>query len=189
LVDESERNALVEAIPRLDGLCHAAGIINPFRIRYLDQTQFDKVFAINATAPILLTSRLLGKKKFNDHASIVFLSSVSSDRAMKGGATYTISKAAIEAFSRTITLEHASQGIRSNCLKPAMIKTAMYQKAKDFAFDPNHNARLQTYKDRYLLGIGETSDVAMATLFLLSSSSRWITGSELTLDGGLSPQI
>lgn len=108
---------------------------------------------------------------------------------MKGGATYTISKAAIEAFSRTITLEHAPQGIRSNCLKPAMIKTAMYQKAKDFAFDSNHDARLQRHKERYLLGIGETNDVAMATLFLLSSSSRWITSTELTLDGGLSPQI
>lgn len=74
LVDESDRNALVDALPNIDGICHAAGIINPFPIRYLDQAQFDKVFAINATAPILLTSRLLRKRNLTImHQSFFYL--------------------------------------------------------------------------------------------------------------------
>lgn len=188
LVEESERNALVDALPSIDGVCHAAGIINPFPIRYLDQAQFDKVFAINATAPILLTSRLLGKKKFNNNASIVFISSVSSDRAMKGGATYTISKAAIEAYSRTVTLEHSAQGIRSNCIKPGLTKTDLLAQAERLAMEISKNEREEVYQ-KHLLGLGTPKDVANAVLFLLSDNSRWFTGSTLTLDGGLSPQI
>lgn len=188
LADEKERNALVDALPNIDGICHAAGIINPFPIRYLDQAQFDKVFVINAAAPILLTSRLLRKKKLNDHASIVFLSSVSSDRAMKGGSTYTISKAAIEAYSRSITLEHAAQGIRSNCLKPGLIKTQILVQADELAKQAGSTDREEVYK-KHLLGLGKTEDVANAALFLLSSNSKWVTSTELVIDGGLSSQI
>lgn len=189
LVAEEERHALVEALPNLDGVCHAAGIINPFPIRYLDQAQFDKVFTINATAPILLTSRLLRKKKLNNHASIVFLSSVSSDRAMKGGATYTISKAAIEAYSRSVTLEHAAQGIRSNCLKPGLTKTQILNQAENLAIVSGSEKKMEMYKRKYLLGLGSTKDAANAALFLLSKESKWITGTEIVLDGGLSAQI
>lgn len=189
LVAEAERNDLADQLPPLDGLCHAAGIINPFPIRYLDQKQFDKVFSINATAPILLTSRLLGKKKFKENASLVFLSSVSSDRAMKGGSMYTISKSALEAFSRSITLEHAIKGIRANCLRPGLVATDIYTQAEQLASAAGSEERLEEYKSRYLLGLGQTDDVAQAALFLLSSASRWITGRDITLDGGLGSQI
>lgn len=189
LTIEQERDKLVDQIPMLDGICHAAGIINPFPIRHLDQKQFDKVFNINAVAPILLTSRILGKKRLNPNSSLVFLSSVSSDRAMKGGSMYVISKSAIEAFSRAITLEHAGKGIRSNCLRPGLVETGIYIQAEQLATAAGSEERLKEYKDRYLLGMGTTQDIAQAALFLLSSASRWITGTGITMDGGLSPQI
>jgi NAD(P)-dependent dehydrogenase (short-subunit alcohol dehydrogenase family) len=189
LTIETERNTLVGQLPTLDGVCHSAGIIDPFPIRYLDEQQFDKVFQINAVAPILLTSRLLGKKKFNDGASIVFISSVVSDRAMKGGSVYSTSKAAIESFSRGITLEHASKKMRSNCIRPALTETNILKQANELVKAAASENWLDEYKLKYPLGFGKPEDVAAATLFLLSTTSRWITGTTLTLDGGLSSQI
>lgn len=184
-----ERNALADAMPKLDGVCHSAGIINPFPIRYLNDEQFDKVFDINAKAPILLTSRLLGKKKFNEKASIVFISSVASDRAMKGGSVYSASKAAIEAFSRCITNEHTDKKIRANCLKPGLTETRIFDQTNALSTATGAENWLEEYKSRYPLGLGKPNDIAAATLFLLSAASQWITGATLTLDGGLSKQI
>lgn len=189
LTIEAERDELVTRLPKLDGVCHSAGIISPFPIRYLEQKQFDKVFQINAIAPILLTSRLLGKKKLNDKASLVFISSVASDRAMKGGSVYSASKAAIEAFSRTITLEHAGKKIRSNCLKPALTETGIYQQTRELLKSTGAEDDFEKYRAQYPLGLGKPEDIAAATLFLLSSASQWITGTTLTLDGGLCPRI
>lgn len=189
LSDRNERERLIELLPALDGLCHAAGIINPFPIRYIDEEQFDKVFGINGSAPILLTARLLGKKKINEAGSIVFISSIASERGMKGGSVYSASKAALEAFSRTITLEHASKRIRSNCLKPALVKTAIYDQAKEHAQAAGAINNYEEYISRYPLGIGSPEDVAAAAIFLLSDASRWITSTSLVLDGGLSASI
>src|SRR6218665_673460 len=175
-----QRNALVDVMPKLDGVCHSAGIISPFPIRYLNDEQFDKVFNINAKAPILLTSRLLGKKKFNDGASIVFISSIASDRAMKGGSVYSASKAAIEAFSRCITHEHADKKIRANCLKPGLTETRIFDQTNALSTATGSENWLEDYKLRYPLGLGQPNDTAAAALFLLSSASRWVTGAALT---------
>lgn len=181
LTNTEDREQLVDSLPLLDGVCHAAGIINPFPVRFLDQAQFEKVFSINATAPILLTSRLLGRKKINDNASILFISSIASDYAYVGGSIYSCSKASLEAFSRNITLEYASKRIRSNCLKPALVETPILEKALELA-PPDIR---ENYASRYPLGIGTPEDVAAAALFFLSEASRWITGATLTMDGGL----
>lgn len=182
LTDASARDSLVNALPALDGICHAAGIIKPFPVRYLNEAEFDAVFNINAKAPILLTSALLGKKKLNTNASIVFLSSIASGRSTQGGSIYAASKAALEAYSRNIILEHAAKRIRANCLKPALVKTAMYEQTTRFSV----MGGLEKYEKASPLGLGETADVAAAALFFLSAASRWIAGTTLLMDGGLS---
>lgn len=186
LTDTKQRDNLADSMPMLDGICHSAGIINPFPIRYLDEEQFDKVFNINAKAPILLTSRLLRKKKLNNNSSIVFLSSVASDIGMKGGSVYATSKAAIEAFSRSITIEHQAKAIRSNCLKLGLVKTPIFDQAKaliEAAEDNNPNGLNKLY---YPLGFGNTQQVSATALFLLSAASSWITSVNLIADGGFS---
>lgn len=189
LTDATQRNTLVTNLPQLDGVCHAAGIIDPFPIRYLDEARFDKLFDINAKAPILLTSRLLGKKKLNARASLVFVSSISAGLAMKGGSLYSASKAALEAFSKNVTLEHAQKHIRSNCLKPGMVKTAIYDQAKQFADNSGGDELYRQYRAQYPLGFGAPEQVAESAVFLLSDSSAWISSSGLVMDGGYSAQI
>lgn len=189
LTHATERQALIEQLPKLDGVCHAAGIISPFPIRYVDEAQFDKVFDINAKAPILLTAQLLKAKKINPHASLVFISSISAGRAMKGGSLYSASKAALEAFSKSITLEHAQAGIRANCIKPGMVKTPIYDMAKQYADNSGDDALYQQYKSLYPLGFGEPDSIAASAIFFLSAASAWISSSDLVMDGGYSARI
>lgn len=180
-----ERDRLMAALPSLDGICHAAGIIDPLPIRFIDRKRFDKVFEINANAPILLTAQLLGAKKLNPDASIVFISSIASSHSMKGGSLYSASKAALEAFSKSIVLEHSARRIRANCLKPALVRTPMYDQVQHLS----QMGGLESSEAQYPLGLGTPDDIAAATLFLLSGASRWIASTSIIMDGGLTAGV
>lgn len=181
LTSDADLEILCSRLPALDGICHSAGIIKPFPVRLMDKAEFDKVFSINAMAPIALTSQLLRKKKINANGSIVFISSIASAYSHIGSGSYSCSKAAVEAYSRSIAIEHAKKGIRSNCLKPALVESPILEQARELSAQE----KAESYIARYPLGIGCPADVAAAALFFLSRSSRWITGTTLTLDGGL----
>ncbi len=172
---------LAQTVPVLDGVVHCAGIIKPQPIKFLQAAHIAAVFAINYQAPVLLTARLARLKKLADGCSLVFLSSVSSQHPYRGGSLYVSSKAALEAFCRTAALELGSTKIRANCLSPAMVKTPIFDQTAQ-AYTPEE---LAAQEKQYLLGFGEPSDVANAILFLLSDASRWITGINVTMDGGL----
>lgn len=172
---------LINICPNLDGLVHCAGIIKPFPIKFITQKQISEMFKINFEASAQLTSGLLKKKKINDAASIVFMSSVSSRFAHKGGALYSASKAAINAFSRSLAIECAAKKIRSNVISAAMVKTPIFDQAENAV---TSEVMLLHQKD-YPLGFGNTDDVGNAILFLLSDVSKWITGTIITMDGGL----
>lgn len=181
LTKENEITCLTNLLMPVDGIVHAAGIVAPKPIKYIRKKDIEPVWNINAVAPILLTSGLLSEGKINNKASLVFLSSVSTDHPYFGGAMYVSSKAAIEAFSRNLALELASKRIRSNVLAPALVKTSIYDETVKAA----SVEELAKYEAQYPLGIGEPEDVAEAALFFLSDQSKWITGQKLVMDGGL----
>ena len=109
------------------------------------------------------------------------MSSISSHFAHKGGALYSGSKAAVNAYSKTIALEYASQKIRSNVISAAMVKTPIFDEAEKAV----SKEMMDKHGEHYPLGFGEPEDVANAILFLLSNAAKWITGTELVMDGGL----
>ena len=122
------------------------------------------------------------QKKLKENSSIVFISSVSVLHSYFGGAPYISSKAALEAYARTLALELAPKKIRVNVLQPALVKTAIYQSTADAAMNPEE---LALHEKKYPLGLGQPEDVAKASVFFLSDASQWITGAALKMDGGL----
>jgi len=181
LTEEEKLAALVDSCGALDGLVHSAGVIKPFPIKFISKKQIDLIFKINFDAPVQLTSSLLKKKKLNNAASIVFMSSVSSRFAHKGGALYSSSKAALNAYSRSVAIECATKKIRSNVISAAMVKTPIFEQAEMAVT----TEAMQLHEKDYPLGFGESVDIANTVMFLLSDASRWITGTTLVLDGGL----
>ena len=120
------------------------------------------------------------QRKINKGASVVFISSISSSFPPKGGALYASAKAAIETFSKVFALEHSHLKIRSNCILPGMVKTALYEEVEKTVTKESMDAHIASYP----LGVGYTEDVANTTIFLLSGASRWITGTNIIIDGG-----
>jgi NAD(P)-dependent dehydrogenase (short-subunit alcohol dehydrogenase family) len=176
-----ELESLIDSFDNIDGLVHSAGVLKPFPIKFLAEKHFTEISRINYEAPVLLTASLLKKKKINDHGSVVFISSISSQYGYKGGALYSATKAAIDSFSRTLALEHASQKIRSNTINAGMVRTKIFEQASEIITSDLMDAHGKNYP----LGFGEPEDIANAVLFLLSPASRWITGTSIVMDGGL----
>lgn len=181
LTDEQALQTLAEKVPATDGVVHAAGIVSPLPVKFIQKKHLDKVLSINTYAPMLLNGALLRKNKINANASIVFISSISTAHPYFGGAMYVASKAALEAYSRNLALELCNKKIRSNVVSPALVKTAIFDQTIDHA----DAEKLKSYEEQYPFGFGEPEDVANSILFFLSENSKWITGQNLVLDGGL----
>ena len=178
---EKDIDNLVKALPCIDGWVHCAGIIEPFPIKFIQSKHIKSMFTINFDSACLLTSKLMQLKKINSSASFVFISSISAQHPYKGGSLYAASKAALESFSRSIALEFSSKGVRSNCISAALVETEMFEKTKNALSEIELLGILSSYP----LGIGKPMDVAHASAFLLSNQSSWMTGTTITLDGGL----
>jgi len=181
LLQEADLKKMAGAVPALDGVVNCAGIISPRPISFLKRRNLEEVYNINFFAPALLTAELLSAKKMRNGASFVFISSISSQHPYFGAAAYASSKAALESFSKTLALEVAPKKMRSNVILPGMVNTHMMQETKEAVGEET----FKHYEKSYPLGFGEPVDVASAVCFLLSKEARWITGSELKMDGGL----
>ena len=83
-----------------------------------------------------------------------------------------------------MALEMAPREIRVNTISPGTILTPMMQKALDAMSEEDKKKRV----DGFPLGLGETTDISNACIFLLSNASRWITGQNIIVDGGYTIQ-
>lgn len=176
LTQINEIEVLSNTIPILDGVVFCAGIVEYTPVKFLNEEKINKIFSINFTSQVILTQQLLKNKKIKSGSSIVYISSISSKIGVPGTSIYSASKSAINAFMKVTASELSNKKIRVNSICPGSIKTPMVEKA----FELNSNL-----SGDYPLGLGETSDVLGACIFLLSDAGRWITGTEIILDGGL----
>ena len=179
LTDEMNIVSLVDELEKIDGVVFSAGITTHMPTKFIRGKDYEEIFDVNFLAPIQLMARLLKKKKIKDGASLVFMSSIASEKAYFGGALYSSTKAAIETYSRTLALELAPKKIRSNCLLPTFVKTPMVEGAGQTISDEV----IKRFEDSSPLGFGEPDDVANATIFLLSPASKWITGINIPMGG------
>jgi NAD(P)-dependent dehydrogenase (short-subunit alcohol dehydrogenase family) len=180
LTSETELNALIETLPVLDGIVHCAGIVAPLPARFITQADIDQMFSINYHVPVNLTSKIIRKKKLARGASLVFMSTIATKNPYFGGALYSGSKAALEAYSKTLALEMVGKGIRSNCLMAGLVDTPMIENPSEKNMQEEALVR---YLSRYPLGIGKPADVAGTIIFFLSDASKWISGTSLILGG------
>lgn len=181
LTDQHQREALLKACGNIDGLVNCAGIVKPLPVKYIQSKHITELFDANFNSTVLLCSELSNAKKLNNNASVVFLSSISSMHPYIGGALYSASKAALEAFCRSFAIEHAGKKIRANIIAPALVKTKIFNETELATSEEE----MKNYEAQYPLGFGEPEDIANCIAFLLSDKSRWITGTTIKMDGGL----
>jgi NAD(P)-dependent dehydrogenase (short-subunit alcohol dehydrogenase family) len=178
--DELSR-AVSEISNPLDGIVHSAGISRLAPFRQLSLNHLRQVLSINLEAPLVLTQKLLARNFVNKNGSILFISSIAAHIGVPGVAAYSASKAALIAGVRCLAMEVAKHKIRANCLSPAIVDTDILTATVSIKGVEGTN-RLE---DEYPLGFGTTADVANASVYFLSDASRWVTGTTLIMDGGL----
>lgn len=182
LSDEGAIDNLVGLLPEVQGLINNAGFQKRLPVQFLNESDITEVFRVNTVAPMLVLQKLLKKKKLRKGASVVFTSSLSGlGVSSVGNSIYTASKGAISAFIRCAALELAPKSIRINAVCPAMIDTEII--ANDTTMSPEQWE--EDMKNYPLGGYGQPNDVAWAMIYLLSDASRWITGDNLVIDGGV----
>ncbi|WP_431471797.1 SDR family oxidoreductase [Nonlabens sp. SCSIO 43208] len=181
LNDSEEVVKFCSQLNKIDGIVHSAGIVESQLFNFLKEDSLRKILDTNLISPIMLTKHLVKKKKFNKDSSIVFISSVSGPSiTYLGNSSYSASKSAICGIAKTMALELASKKIRVNTILPAMINTDLINSIDSSSED------IELDKKNYPLGdYGKPEDVAYAAIYLLSQASKWMTGTDLKIDGGL----
>jgi 3-oxoacyl-[acyl-carrier protein] reductase len=156
-----------------------AGITLEQNSNTLDVEKYwDETFDINVKAPFLIVNHL--KKKLNKNSTIVNITSISGQIAMKNNPAYNSSKAALSALTRSLAFDLSEIGVRVNSVSPGYIKTNMTKKS--YLSKKKRKSRT----DRMMIkNFGDSKDIANAVIFLASSQSSYINGEELVVDGGL----
>ncbi len=175
----------VKKIGKISGFVHSAGIEMTLPLRSMSPSYYKNIFAINVISGFEL-ARIISKKKYLDGkgASLVFISSVMGMLGQAGKVGYCSSKGALISGSKAMALELASKNIRVNCVLPGIVETEMSNKMFDGL--PEESKKLIICM--HPLGLGKPNDIAYACAYLLSDAARWITGSNLVIDGGYSAQ-
>jgi NAD(P)-dependent dehydrogenase (short-subunit alcohol dehydrogenase family) len=176
---KDELDALVDSLPNLDGVVHCAAMLKKLPLKFINEKAWQETMETNLIAPAVLSQRLVKKNKINDSGSVVFISSIAASVASFGNISYMASKGAINSLSRGMALELAAKGIRVNTIQPALIKTNLTDKALS-------EEDLNNYLAKFPLGrFGKPEEVAYGVIYLLSDASVWVTGTSITIDGGV----
>ncbi len=185
--DEALMSALaaraVEETGRLDYLVNAAGVLwfeRDTSLTAVDRAVWDEVLRVNLTAAMIAARVALPHMRRHGGALV----HVSSTQCYRGDDrpqdAYQASKAGLLALSKSIAVQFAGDGIRSNVVVPGPTRSPMQRR-----WDGNPAMEQATAAAVPLGRVGTTGDLAEAILFLLSDRAGWITGTELIVDGGL----
>lgn len=143
--------------------------------------EFGRVFETNLVWNFMIIRQAALRMKEHSGGAIVFISSNTAYRAIPNRIAYSTSKGGINAMSRALAVDLGPYGIRSNVVLPGTIKTDRWVSMGD-----------KRIVDGSLTPIGDISDfedIANATWYLGSSQSKNVTGTELTVDGGMTCQL
>lgn len=171
---------ICSAVPCLDGIVHCAGLTKILPFQFMTKEDLDEVMDVNFYAPAELSRLLLKNKKINKEGSIVFISSVSGVYCSAvASSIYSASKGAVNGLVKGMALDLAPKGIRVNCVNPGMIGTGILSESNIT------EEQLKEDMKRYpLKRYGKPEEVAYAVIYLLSDAGKWVTGSNLLIDGG-----
>lgn len=174
---------LAAARGRVDCLVAAAGIAVA-REAVLETTEEDwqETLRVNLTGVHRSCAAVLRHMVRQRGGAVVTISSISGQVAVPKRASYAASKAGVIGYTRNIAVDYAPWGIRANCICPGFVETDINRAFLDtIRRDPE---AWKAFVATHPLGLGRPEDVADAALFLCSDEARWITGVDLSVDGG-----
>ncbi len=173
--------------PEIDILVNNAGTARFTPFAEVQQQELDLLIDLNVKAPYLLTQALLAPLTARK-ASVINISSYFSRRMLPGrpSTAYSLSKGAMDAFTRALAYELGPNGVRVNAIAPGTVNSALVRANLDRLSDEGRQKFAAMVQTIYPLGrIGEPEDIGGMAVYLASDQARWVTGGIFAIDGGL----
>lgn len=181
LLNEEEVKSLANNVPQLDGIVICPGIGETIPLQFATRKKIDRIFNTNFFANVELIRILLKNKKINKGSSIVTLASIGGIYNFNiGNGIYGASKAALNSWMKFMAIELASKDIRVNSICPGMVLTPLIEPGKITKEQLEEDQRKYPLK-RY----GTPEEIAYSVIYFLSDASKWVTGTNFIIDGGL----
>jgi acetoacetyl-CoA reductase len=180
LCDLADWDACVALAPRLcevDILVNAAGITRDARLAKMTRAQWREVMSVNLDSVFNLTRQLIEGMCARGYGRIVNISSVNGQKGQAGQTNYSASKAGLHGFTMALAREVAGKGVTVNTVSPGYIDTPMIRQVRE-------DIRAQILKEIPVGRFGTPADVARAVLFLVDDAAGFITGADLSVNGG-----
>ena len=172
---------------RLDVLVNNAGVFSSCPVDEMPLTEWQRVLDVNLTGVFLGCKHGVAAMKRNGAAggSIINISSVVGLRGQVGGAAYSASKGGVRLLTKTVAMENARLGIRCNSIHPGVIDTPIMDPIFERAADPEA-LRNQIAGQLPIGYLGDPArDIGNMAVYLAAEESRYVTGAELVVDGGM----
>jgi len=172
----------IEKFGKIDILINNAGIIARSSVMDMKEEELDRTFEINLKGVVLCSQAAARHMIEQKSGKIVNMGSSLSSRASVcnlsgGGADYCASKAAVQAFTRTLAMELGPYGINVNAVAPGTTNTPMHEGLWEMA--------TIYFQNSVPLGrLAEPEDIADVVLFLVTDAARYITGQTIHVNGG-----
>ena len=185
LSDLEQLKSRLEADGRkVDILVANAGIAENNDLGETHEALYDRIFDINVKGVFYTVQTLLPVLR-GDGGSIVLTGSIVGNKGMERLSAYNASKAAVRSFARSFANDLKGRGIRVNTVSPGVTRTPIMENG--LKMDDEKIAGFKAYlKDAAPIGrMADPDEIAEAVLFLASSKASYITGVELSVDGGL----
>jgi 3-oxoacyl-[acyl-carrier protein] reductase len=176
-VDRMAREVL-ESFGHLDILVNNAGINSDHTFVKMDQASWQKVLSINLDGPYNCTKVFADQMIKEGWGRIVNITSIIGQIGNFGQANYAASKAGLAAFSKSLAKELVSKGITVNCVAPGFTETEMVMAIPE-------KVRMKLLEQIPMKRFGRSEEVARACVYLCSKDGDYITGTELSINGGL----
>ncbi len=178
----AERSAA--ALGDCDVLVNNAGVLRPGALDVLTLDEWNQVLAVNLTGYFLCAQTFGRQMRAKGKGALVHIASIAAEHATASAGAYSVAKAGVVMLSRQLAIEWGAHGIRSNVVHPGLILTPMSQ-----AFYAQPGVTEKRSQAIPVGRIGLPDDVAQAVLFLASDRAAYITGDEVTVDGGFTRML
>lgn len=177
--------AVEERLGHTDILVNNAGIGIGGTIEQFDDAQWNKTIAINLTAPFRLTRALVPGMAARGYGRIVNISSMNGSIGARNDTAYAVTKAGLEALTRSVAADYGRFGVTCNAVAPGSITTPLNRDILD-SLDRRDPLLRIAVLNKPIPGNGAMEDIAAAVAYLASDDAKFVSAHVLAVDGGLS---